>query len=382
MYLPNYKNGSIVNLMATLTKELGGDSPYGLLKDFNSEILGGKNIILMAVDGLGYEFLKKYGRGSFLEKNLKQKITSVFPSTTAAGITALLTGVPAEQHGLTGWFLYLKELGLVSRILPFTTRSGRIHLSEQGIKFSDIFQTESIFKKIKAAGYAIQHRDYINSPYSRITTAGAKRLSFNSASGFFLAIKKALKQKTKRKFIYAYWDGLDSSCHKYGCAGQKTLKYFEAFDKKVEAFAKTLKNTVLIITADHGIIDTPPHKVIKAADYPEFTRRLALPLCGEPRLAYCYVKPGETSRFKNYVKKNFSKYCEIHKSDELIKKNFFGLFKAHPKLSDRVGDYTLIMKDNYILKDFLTAEEPKISIGNHGGVSREEMFVPLIVINN
>lgn len=382
MYLPNYKNGSIVNLMATLTKELGGGSPYGLLKDFNPETLGGKNIILMAVDGLGYEFLKKYGRGSFLEKNLKQEITSVFPSTTAAGITALLTGVPAEQHGLTGWFLYLKELGLVSRILPFTTRSGRINLSEQGIKFSDIFQIESIFRKIKAASYAIQHRDYINSPYSRITTAGAKRLSFNSAPGFFLAIKKALKQKTKRKFIYAYWDGLDSSCHKYGCAGQKTLRHFKAFDKKVEVFSKTLKNTVLIITADHGIIDTPPHRVIKVADYPEFVDMLALPLCGEPRLVYCYVKPGETSKFKDYVKNNFSKYCAIYKSETLIKKNFFGLFKAHPRLGDRVGDYTLVMKDNYIIKDFLVAEEPKISIGNHGGVSREEMFVPLIVINN
>ena len=70
MYLPNYKNGSIVNLMATLAGELGGASPYGPLKDFNSEVFAGKNIILMVIDGLGYEFLKKQGRGSFWKKML------------------------------------------------------------------------------------------------------------------------------------------------------------------------------------------------------------------------------------------------------------------------------------------------------------------------
>lgn len=381
MYLPNYKNGSLVNLMATLAAELGGASPYGPLKDFNPEIFKGKNIILMVIDGLGYDFLKKQGRGSFLEKNVKLKITSVFPSTTSAGVTAFLTGLPVNQHGLAGWFLYLKELGLVSRILPFTTRAGRVPLKGKGIKFSDIFQAKSIFKKIKAVGYAIQHRDYADSAYSLASTAGAKRLSFNSAPGFFAAIKKALKEKTKRKFIYAYWDGLDASCHKYGCRSRETLKHFKSLDKRLEVLAGRLTDTVLVISADHGLIDTAPDKIIKAEDYPEFADALALPLCGEPRLAYCYVKAGMAARFENYVKKSFKKYCEIYKSEDLIKKNFFGLFKANSKLSDRVGDYTLIMKDNYVIKDFLKGEERKSGGGVHGGVSRGEMLVPLVIIN-
>jgi hypothetical protein len=39
------------------------------------------------------------------------------------------------------------------------------------------------------------------------------------------------------------------------------------------------------------------------------------------------------------------------------------------------------MRDNYVIKDFLLGEEEKFNIGYHGGVSKEEMFVPLIVIN-
>lgn len=379
MHLPNYKNGSIVNLMAILAEELGGVSPYQPLKDFKPEILAGKNIILMVIDALGYEFLKKPGRRSFLRKNLKRKITSVFPSTTATGVTAFLTGLPAQQHGLTGWFMYLKELGLVSRILPFTTRAGRVVLP--GRKFKDVFKEKSFFKKIKATGYAVQHQDYVDSPYSLASTAGAKRLGFNSMSGFFVAVKKALARPGKRKFIYAYWDGFDSVCHKFGFRSREALRHFKTLDKRIESLVRTLENTVLIITADHGGVETAPDKIVRVADHPEFARRLAQPLCGDPRLAYCYVKPGQAASFVNYVKKNFKKYCGIFRSQELIKKNFFGLFKANTKLADRVGDYTLIMKDNYIIKDFLKGEGRKVFTGHHGGVSREEMFVPLVVVN-
>jgi hypothetical protein len=71
----------------------------------------------------------------------------------------------------------------------------------------------------------------------------------------------------------------------------------------------------------------------------------------------------------------------LYKSEDLIKENYFGLYEPNPKLRDRVGDYTLIMKDNYIMKDLVLGEDRRIFIGNHGGLSDEELYVPLIVIN-
>ncbi|MFC1686309.1 hypothetical protein ACFLZZ_04810 [Nanoarchaeota archaeon] len=50
------------------------------------------------------------------------------------------------------------------------------------------------------------------------------------------------------------------------------------------------------------------------------------------------------------------------------------MFKPNKKLWDRVGDYTLIGKKNY------SFDEGEVNDGVHGGVSKEEMFVPLIVI--
>ena len=63
-----------------------------------------------------------------------------------------------------------------------------------------------------------------------------------------------------------------------------------------------------------------------------------------------------------------------------MNENYFGLYDAHPRLFDRIGDYIFLMKDNYIIKDCLIGEERHNLVGNHGGTSEDEMYVPLIVL--
>ena len=65
----------------------------------------------------------------------------------------------------------------------------------------------------------------------------------------------------------------------------------------------------------------------------------------------------------------------------MIRKNFFGLQEPNEKLFDRVGDYILIMKEKHVIKDFIMGETAHILKANHGGVSGEEMYVPLIDIS-
>lgn len=153
-------------------------------------------------------------------------------------------------------------------------------------------------------------------------------------------------------------------------------------DRKIAKLAKALKssNTTIIITADHGLVNTSEeNKIIKLENHPELVETLLMPLSGEPRVVYCYVKPSKVKQFENYVKTRLASACEMHKSEELIRKNYFGLYKPNEKLKERVGDYTLIMKENYIMKDLVLGEDQNIFVGNHGGVSREEMIVSLIV---
>lgn len=380
-YIPNYKDGSIVNLMSSIKMAFGGKSLYHPLINFNGKI-SNKNVVLLIVDGLGYEYLKKYGKKSFLYENLKGEMTSVFPATTASAITSFMTGVAPQQHGLTGWFMYLKEIGAASVILPFTTRVGDLSLDEK-VKYKDIYDQKSFFEGLKANSFSLKYKDYSNSAYSLLASKGAKRLAFSSLTDFFKQIENIMKKGKKRKFMLAYWVKIDSICHRKGTDSKDVLKHFFQLDKKITNLAKSLKNsdTTIIVTADHGLVNTrESNRIIKLENHPKLVETLSMPLSGEPRVVYCYVKPQKANQFENYVKTKLKNACELYKSEELIKKNYFGLYEPNEKLKDRVGDYILIMKDNYIMKDLVFGEDQNIYIGNHGGVSREEMIVPLIVI--
>jgi predicted AlkP superfamily pyrophosphatase or phosphodiesterase len=383
-YLPNYKNGSIVNLMSSIRKSFGGKSTYQPLKNFDVESISDKNVILLVVDGLGYEYVKKYGKDSFLHKNLKGEMTSVLPATTASAMTSFATGVAPQQHGLTGWFMYLKEIGSVSIILPFSTRVGDFSLAKK-VKYEDIYNQKSFFDGLKADSSSLRHKKYSDSAYSLLVSRGARRLAFSSLSDFFRQIESAIKKGKGRKFMLAYWAKFDSICHRKGTDSEEALKHFIQLDKKISKLAKSVRdnNTVIIVTADHGLINTrEENKIIKLENHPELAETLSMPLSGEPRFVYCYVKPQKVKQFENYVKTKLKDVCDLHKSAELIQKNYFGLYEPNEKLKDRVGDYTLIMKDNFIMKDRVFGEDQNIFIGNHGGVSREEMLVPLIIINS
>lgn len=379
MHLPDYNGGSIVNLMSSIKEIFKSEYQYPVLRDFDITPFKDRNIVFIVIDGLGYDFLMEYGKNGFLKTYTQKKITSVFPSTTASAFVSLSTGVAPQQHGLTGWFIFLKETGILTTILPFTSRTGGLSLSS--IPFEDIFDQKSFFQGLNADSFYILHESYVDSQCSQVIGKDSRRMAFSDMTDFIRQIKNALDFNNKRKFIFAYWDKLDEICHKKGTKGRATQDHFYMIDEKIGTLAGTLRerDTAVIIVSDHGIIDTSNRRTINLKEHPLLAETLTLPLSGEPRVAYCYVRPDMTSEFENYVTDNLREFCDLYRSSDLLEKGFFGLFKANKKLYHRTGDYTLVMKGNYIIKDLLSGETFKGFKGVHGGVSREEMYVPLIV---
>lgn len=140
-------------------------------------------------------------------------------------------------------------------------------------------------------------------------------------------------------------------------------------DKKISSLSKSLKgtNTALIVTADHGLIDTTEKpKIILLQNHPKLVETLTMPLSGESRAAYCYVHPQKTQQFEKYIKDNLDFCCQLYKSIDLLDKGVFGLFKPNKNLIDRIGDYILVMKENYIIKDFLLTEKKNVTLVTMG----------------
>ena len=383
MSQPDYQGGSIVNLMASLIPGLGGAphsyAPLPVLEP--GRLQRYRNIVLLVIDGLGHRFLSQSAAGSTLCAHLQGRITSVFPTTTTTAITTFLTGLAPQQHGLTGWHTWFKELGCVMRVLPARPRYGGSSLSEVDIDAVRLFGHVPVFDRISAHSHVIAPRHIARSDFNLAHTGRAEVRDFQTLEQMFEGITRAVHTATERSYVYAYWPHLDRIAHEHGIASNVAHDHLAELDTGFEQLLGSItgSGTLVILTADHGIIDTEQNRVIDLEDHPGLAETLVLPLCGEPRVAYCYVQPDRRDDFERYFNRKLASYATLWPSRELVARNYFGPGVPHPRLHERVGDYTLIMKDNYVIKDWLFAERRYSQVGVHGGLSEQELYVPLVV---
>jgi hypothetical protein len=141
------------------------------------------------------------------------------------------------------------------------------------------------------------------------------------------------------------------------------------------------QDTLFIVVSDHGLVDVPVENKLNINDYPEISKCLILPLSCEARVPFCYVRPSLEKQFIKAVDDQLGEYCDRYTAQELLDMSIFGIGEPNPKFFDRLGDHILLMKDNYILLDKVYHEKHSPLIGYHGGLTREEMMVPLVVYN-
>jgi hypothetical protein len=378
--LPDYAGGSIVNLMATIQHALGGPpSVYPPLRDCPAGVLdNARSTVLLVVDGLGYDFLHTVGQGSTLHSHVYDRITSVFPSTTAAAIPVFLTGAAPQQHALTGWHIYFDEIAQCLAVLPLTTRGSAAPVA--GLDPARLFTAPPLWPRLplECALYLPAH--IVDSAFNRWHGAGAQRHGYRNASQLFELLQRHIRAPGPRRFVYAYYAELDACAHHDGPDSRRLVRAFEAFDTEFAHFLRSAAgtDTAVVVTADHGFIDAPRTRLTEIDSRSAFAGLLAHPLCGERRVAYCYVAPDRTDRFEAYVAEHLGECADLHRSRDLLAAGWFGPGPAAPALAARIGDYTLVMRDRYTIKDWMPGEPRHHVRGVHGGVSAAEMMVPLI----
>lgn len=384
--LPDYTGGSIANLMRTLAEACGtpapAQAPLAARFSLNARQLSRTpNIVLLVVDGLGAAMLDKYGTGA-LRRNAGPALTSVFPSTTAAAIPTFMTGLTPAQHALTGWHMWFDELQAVTAVLPLTPRATRPLAAPADELPPRLFDHAPIYLGMHRPAWVISPKEIAQSPFNAFHTRGADTLAYTDLAEM-LQMLTGLVRIPGRKFVYAYWPTLDSTSHRFGTESreaQATLARFcAAFDLLLDEIAGS--ETVLMVTADHGFIDSPENRTIELDAHPDLANMLAHPLCGEQRVAWCYLKPEVRDEdFLRCVEARLGDRAEPIHRDRLLREGWFGPGIPHPKLASRIGDFALVMRDNWTVKDWLPGEQHYRLLGQHGGISAAEMQVPLVVV--
>ncbi|HET9701877.1 MAG TPA: alkaline phosphatase family protein [Burkholderiales bacterium] len=383
MMRPDYAGGSIVNLMASLGQALGADAGgYAPLPSLPPAALeGARNLVLLVLDGMGSAFLERAGGGSVLAAHRRGVMTSVFPPTTATAITAFMTGVAPQQHGLTGWFTWLKETASVVAVLPFQARHGGGSLRASGLDPARVFTARPFVDMIPVKCFGVCPREIAHSDFNSHHAGGAEIHPYDGLGGLFSGIETIVRSGSGGKYVYAYYPGVDSLAHVFGIGSPQVASLFSRLDDAFGAFLKDIAgtDTAVVVTADHGFVDVPPGQTVQLESHPRLAETLVLPLCGEPRVAYCYVHPDRRGAFESYVGNELAQCATLIPSAELLAGNWFGLGPPHPRLAERIGHYALVMHDGWAVKDWVLGERRHHHIGCHGGVSADEMLVPLII---
>ena len=382
---PNYDGGSIVNLMTSIINALKKDSNindrlYQPLNNFPShKLTDTKRIALIVVDGLGQNLYSTLRNRHSLEKWALDPITSVFPPTTASAITTFLTGTAPQQHGLTGWYMYLKELTTVATILPFVSRENNYDLEQLGVRPLDLTDCRALSESITVKSAFLQPSELCDSAFSRSLTPNALRKGYRNFEQFREFLEGFITGKPDLDYLYAYIPNIDTLAHKYGPYSEEVdleyVKIASMLSSLCELSDKT--GTLLLITADHGFIHNPKDRRIIMAEHPALKEMLTLPLCGEPRTAYAYVKADRNNDFLQYIESHLQEAVEVKLPSDMMSQNCFGKGPPHKNMKDRIGDYILCMKENYAIYDPLLRENVPSLLGVHGGSSYSEQVVPL-----
>jgi type I phosphodiesterase/nucleotide pyrophosphatase len=378
MMQPDYQGGGLVNLIASVVEGCGGPRRHPTLSMLSPvELRQARNVVLVIIDGLGDNYLMRQGTGGELARRRRGAITSVFPSTTASAITTSYTGSTPLEHGLTGWFTYFGEAGYVAAPLPFRTRGDNLPLRDKGFTPERAFPVAPVFESLKARSIVVTYQQIIDSDYNVRHCKGAERRAYATLEEFVDRVESAVKSGPERKFVYAYWPEYDAISHRHGSLSAEAAREFSRIDEAFGEIVARLAGTesMVVATADHGFIDVAPEESLELPS--SLSSLLRFPLCGERRVVYCHVH--DKTEFSKRAKDWLGERADVMMSQELVEQGWFGGGAAHPRFAERIGDVALVLRGHFTVKDWTPGEPRHLHIGNHGGPSEDEMFIPLIV---
>ena len=365
--LPDYDN-SILGIPNSILQHYGAETHHKSLPLLDDRLRQNyKNVVLYVLDGLGVEILQAHAPNGFLLRNLSKTLSSVYPCTTTSALTSLETGLTPLEHGWLGWSQYFAAID--KSVDLFSNReSGTSRLAAENNIVWETIGYKNLFEQIREVDAGIE--------FCRVSPFGKYKTSSNEDVCSYIA---ELSQKEGRRYIYAYHFQPDQEMHCSGCFSELTKSKVLKFDRQIEELATKLKDTLLIVTADHGMVDIED---LVIEDYPEINNCLAVLPTREPRSLSFFVKPEYKSDFPRLWESHFADAFELLTGEEAFASGLFGSGKAHDNARDFLGDYVALATGNLGL--WFKNEDGQASNHKaaHAGLNAAEMQVPLVLIES
>lgn len=399
--LPAYDGGSILNLPAEIGRLLGVERGWeapALAGHAGIDGAGARRVVVLVIDGLGWERLRRYAADRPAWERLIARhggsvrtVTSVAPATTTVATTSLLcNGASPARNGMLGYSQRLPALERVADMLYWrTVPSGDeapVPLEALGAEPETFLPAPSLFQTLARGGVecvAFLPSAIRQSALSRMQFRGALPRGTAGLADALRQVGELLVARPQVRFVYAYHPDLDAVSHRHGPDGPAWEEALSGILATLDAWLTALpraarSGTLLLVTADHGLVATPPEDRRLLGSYGELTRLLDAPPGGEARHVHLYARPGRGTDLHGVALQLLGDRFLVLPGRAALGAGLYGdPARLHPEAERRVGDVVVLARGGASL----WADDPATVLrGMHGSLEEAEMRVPLAAV--
>ena len=369
---PGYGRSSVADVLTSSAAVLGVPGFENTLN-----LPAAKRVCVVMVDGLGWSLLKQRGgHAPFLRSFVPSArvLTAAFPTTTAASLASLGTGRPPGEHGMVGYDVLDPDQDKVVNMLGNW---------DAGVD-PERWQPCPTVLELAAEHVPVASVSLPRFADSAMTRAALRGGEFIGATGVHARVAAAAQAlaAAPRMLMYLYWNELDKAGHKHGAQSPQWGFQLEELDSALKLLAARLPaDTLLLLTADHGMVDIAPehrYDFSQDASLVAGVRHTA----GEPRMVHLYLEPGigEQARrdLMNSWRAAYGNKIWIATREEAVEAGYFGPVVSESVLP-RIGDVLVMAREPIALYDLRRMKSSSLEVvGQHGSLTRAEREVPLL----
>ena len=361
--IPDYSGANLTGIIPGCLLGTSGRRPNW----FPQPLQDAERIVLLVIDGLGYEQLQRHAH---IAPNLMSlvggPITTIAPSTTASALTSLVTGASPAEHGIVGYRMDMGDSIMNSLRWWSDTRDLR--------KVHPPATVQPIPPFVGMTIPVVSRAELEGSAFTEAHLRGSRPCGWRAASSIVAQCANLIS--SGEKFVYAYYDGIDKIAHERGFGAYYDSE-IAATDWLVGSLLNTLPSgTTLAITADHGQVQVGDNVVHLSDDIKASLHHQS----GEGRFRWLHAKRGQESDLLQIATDSYSDIAWVASRDQVIEEAWLGPARGGriaDQVKRRLGDVALVPFTATTFDDPLDSG-PFSLVCRHGSLTADEMFVPFL----
>lgn len=356
MRAPDYRGGGLVNLIAEFEHRLTGSSGADrLAPDLAARIPRADSYVMVLFDGLGTSQLG-HPNAARLRADLAGSLDAPFSTQTSVATSTIATGLPPSQHGLLSYLLALD--GAVVNTLWWFATDG----STPAIDLGAFLPTPDVGERLATAGaeaVVIEPAAFLGGPLDRLLYRSTTVIGTASVDE---RIDRTLEAAAEPgRMILCYVPDVDASAHTQGFGSPEYAAALTTASRVWDDLADRLPTgAALVGTADHGMVSIDRPITVQPP--------AALQLAGDGRVLHVHGPEDISADFADDLPARWIPFSDAS--------DWWGPPPLHPAFADRAPD-SLIVADSGV--SLHHAGNPAVLACEHGGVTEEELRIPLLI---